>query len=111
MDEKKIKKQLALRIKSYRKEKGLTQDEIATSIGFEQKNFSRYENEKTLPDTITLCKLISKTSMTPDYLLGFLSDNKEYSNLDFELLELLISLPKEAKLSLKEFLTALKNKS
>ena len=109
MQSSQIKKELSLRIKSYRKNKNLTQDELGSAIGIEQKNFSRLENGKTLPNTLTLCKLI-EYGIEPNYLFGFLFSQKakEHTPVDFELLDTIISLSNESKQLLRDFLKSLK---
>ncbi len=112
MNDENIKKTIALKIKSYRSQKGLTQEMLASIIGSEQKNFSRIENAKVLPETLTICKLIAKGGISPEYLLGFLSEKtiKEYNTIDFEIIDLLIKLSDETKLHIKELILSILNK-
>ena len=111
MDDTKIKQMIGLKIKSFRKSKGLTQEELATIIGFEQKNFSRLETGKSLPKIDTVIKMINKAGISPEFLLGFLQkENKTNTSkaIDFEILELLLDLPLGAKKHIRDLIIALK---
>lgn len=58
------------RIVSLRKEKGLTQSELANRIGISRSALSLYEIEKREPDTGTLLELANYFGVSTDYLLG-----------------------------------------
>lgn len=108
MDEVQIKTELGLRIKSFRNEKNLSQEKFSNLICLEQSNLSNIENGKNLPDITTLCSIISKGGVSPEYLLGFLRDNNvKYDSLDFAILRLIIDLPNASKEHLKNFLLSL----
>lgn len=110
MDDSQIKKELALRIKAYRKSKNLSQDEFGALIGFEQKNISRLESGRSMPETKTICKLL-EAGIDSSYLFGFINTrNESYSSEDFEIVNLLINLPEKAKEHFKSFLLSLKEK-
>ncbi len=105
----KIKKELGLRIKSYRKQIGKTQEEFSFLLGMEQANLSKIENGKSFPDITTLCTIIEKTSVTPEFLLGFLKkDFEKHTSIDEKLFELIINLPQEIKVNLKNLLYSIK---
>ena len=53
-----IKKLTGKRIKELRKEKALTQEELAELIGIEPRNIIKIENAQTFPRTRTLEKLL-----------------------------------------------------
>lgn len=57
MNEKEYLKKLAHNIKKVRKEKGITQVELAYSCGFEKQNMQRIEAGKTSPTLKTLLKI------------------------------------------------------
>ena len=57
-------------IKSLRKEKGLTQVELATILHIDQTTISKWELGKALPDTTTLVVLAGYFDVSIDYLLG-----------------------------------------
>lgn len=107
MQENQIKKELSLRIKSYRKNNKLTQDEFGSQIGFEQKNISRLESGNSMPSAITICKLI-ENGVEPNYLFGFINSSyKNHSLLDFEIMDLVTNLSKDSKRYLKDFLNSI----
>jgi len=109
MDASLIKKELGLRIKSFRNSKGLTQESFGVLIGLEQTNVSNIENGKTFPDIKTLCDIVSLAGAEPNYLLNFLqSKEKAFSSIDFELIDLIVDLPSEAKKYLLNLINALK---
>lgn len=64
-----------MRLKELRKEKNLTQSEIANKLFITQNGYSSYENERTEPSVETLCKLADFYNVSLDYLVG-----REYSN-------------------------------
>lgn len=70
------------RIVELRKNKGLTQAELATSLGISRSALSLYEIEKREPDITTLKKIASLFGVSSDYLLG-LSD-KHFPEEDLE---------------------------
>ena len=57
-------------VKELRKEKKLTQSELATIIGIDQTTVSKWELNKALPDTATLIKLSEFFDVSIDYLLS-----------------------------------------
>lgn len=105
MDNEYQKVALGLKIKSFRNDRNQTQEEFSGAIGLEQSNLSNIENGKTFPDITTLCSIIQKMNLEPNFLLDFLLENKEkYTSIDYEILEILTSLPLETKAHLKELL-------
>lgn len=108
MDYSKIKKELGLRIKSFRNEQNLTQEKFISIIELEQANLSNIENGKAAPKLETVCSIINKFNLEPNYLLDFLRNEHTAKNsLDFEIIELLISLPYEVKKHFRDFLKSL----
>ena len=57
------------RIALLRKEKGLTQEELATHMGVSPQAVSKWENDQTCPDISALPKLASLLGVTVDELL------------------------------------------
>ena len=53
-----------------RKEKKITQKEIAYFLKTTQTTYARYENGMRQPDIETLCKLADYFNVSVDYLLG-----------------------------------------
>ncbi len=98
MDEQQINRQLGLRVKAFRKANNLTQDAFGAMIGLEPGNVSNIERGITFPSKTTLCAMIEKAHIEPNFLLGFLyNDTKPYSSIDFEIVEKIIDLPEKAK--------------
>ncbi len=108
MDFSQNKLELGLRIKSYRNQNNLTQEEMSSIIGLEQSNLSNIETGKTFPDMTTLCQIINKANIEPNYLLDFLLREKpHFQSLDLEIVNLLINVPNESKIYFKQFLETL----
>ena len=61
---------LAQRLRSLRKEKGLTQLEISKMIEISNTTLSQYESNKRMPGFNVLCQLAEIYDSTSDYLLG-----------------------------------------
>lgn len=59
-----------LRLKEARKQKGLTQAEVAEMVGISQSGFSAWESGKTRIDAQSLSKLAALYGVSTDYLLG-----------------------------------------
>ena len=57
MKDKDYLKRLAINIKKIRKERGMTQTDLAYSCGFEKQNMQRIESGKTSPTLKTLLKI------------------------------------------------------
>ena len=56
--------------KELRKEKKLTQTELAKQLNIDQTTVSKWELDKALPDTATLIKLAEFFDVSTDYLLS-----------------------------------------
>lgn len=65
------------RLKSLRKERNLTQEDMAAVIQKKRSTYSGYENEGKEPDIETVCLLAKYFGVTTDYLLGF-SDERSH---------------------------------
>lgn len=57
-------------IRDLRKEKGLSQEELAKLLFLSQDTISLWERGKSLPDIVTVVKLTKIFNVTSDYLLG-----------------------------------------
>ncbi|MFW6009293.1 MAG: helix-turn-helix domain-containing protein [archaeon] len=79
MNNKKTKKFFSTRIKSLRKEKGLTQKELADMTGLTAPAIGSYERGIRLPRTNKLKELATFFNVSSDYLLGK-TDNKDNIN-------------------------------
>lgn len=64
------------RLKSLRKEAGLTQKEVATALKIGQNSYSNWENGKREPIFPTIEQLARFFNVSTDYLLG----NSDYKN-------------------------------
>lgn len=71
-----MKEQLARNISIYRKEKGLTQEELAHILGVSFQAISKWENAQTMPDISLLPPLSRTLEVSIDKLLGYASQNR-----------------------------------
>lgn len=105
MDLEFIKKELGLRIKSYRLNNNLTQEQFCSITDIEQSNLSNIENGKTYPGFTTLCTIIEKCDIEPNFLFDFLKATEtKPNNIDYEILDILLTLPEKSKQSIKDVL-------
>lgn len=81
---------LAKRLRLLRKEKGLTQIEVATALQISNSTLSQYESCKRMPDYDVLCQLTELYNATADYILGLTDQRIPYSELSLEQNELLL---------------------
>ena len=58
------------RIRLLRKEKNMTQRQLATKIGVDRTSLSSYEHSKRMPDIFTLCKMADVFVISLDDLVG-----------------------------------------
>ncbi len=99
-----------------RKEKGLTQIELAKILNLDQTTVSKWENEKAVPDTTTLINLAEFFDVSTDYLLGrstlyypdYLTLNGErLSQVDHTVLTLFRDLPSDLQHRAIDYLSKL----
>lgn len=64
------------RLKKLRKEKELTQKEIAPLLGIKQNTYSDWETGKSEPNLENVVKLAEILGITTDFLLGVSDDSK-----------------------------------
>ncbi len=99
------------RIKELRKEKGLTQGELAQKIDVDIKMISYYENGKSVPSIDVLIKLAETFDVTVDYLLFEDTPKRPlHQSGDPELIEQMANLDKlteEDRSSLKHIINSL----
>ncbi len=74
-----MSKNLAVRIKELRTQKGYTQKELAALLGVGQTTIANYENGIRIPDTEKMNKIADLFQVSFDYLLGR-TENKQVSN-------------------------------
>lgn len=65
------------RLKELRKEKNISQEELGAHFGVNKATISAWEVNKAQPNYETLLKLASLFNVTPNYLLGFATDDLE----------------------------------
>lgn len=66
-----IKELIGKRIKELRKEKSLTQEQLAELIGIEPRNIIKIENAQTFPRAQTLDKILYVLEISPEYFFKF----------------------------------------
>ena len=81
-------------IRKYRKELGLTQEEMATSLGVTTPAVNKWENENTLPDINLLAPIARLLGISTDELLSF-KDNLTDEEVDVYIKALHQKLAKE----------------
>ncbi len=101
-------------LKTARKSKGMTQDDVALLLNVKRQTYSAYERGVSVPDAITLNKLASYFEVSTDYLLGETNDPSPKDRQSLTNTEAAMKLQKElAKLDIdiedgKELETILK---
>ncbi|WP_019639324.1 methyltransferase domain-containing protein [Paenibacillus fonticola] len=71
-----MKEKLARNISIYRKERGLTQEELGQILGLSFQAVSKWENAQTMPDISLLPQLSRTLEVSVDKLLGYASQNR-----------------------------------
>jgi transcriptional regulator with XRE-family HTH domain len=101
---------LADRLKNARKDKNLSQQELAKISDVHYSNIGRYERGDAKPSAEVLNRIAQALDTSPDYLInGTLQDKAESSISDAELLNQfrkVENLPEDKKRLVKEFLDA-----
>ena len=91
---------IGINLKKLRKEKGVTQTEVATFLGVRQNTYSQYESDLRQPDIESLIKLSMFYDASLDVIVGV--KTKEVDNrLDIEKFvdDFLVQLNKNTRLS------------
>ena len=100
---------LGLRLKNARKNKGLSQDELANKCQIFQKEISNYESDTVVPNPITLKKLAEVLEVSIDYLLDMdIAIIKDTSLL--KIARELDALPEKEKEAIKTLIKSLSAK-
>ena len=103
-----IKKELGNKIKKHRQLYRLTQEQFAEIVDLEQSSLSNIENGKTHPNFATVCNLIEKAGLEPNYLFSFLNyKNSKLTNIDEKIQVMLSSVSQSTKEHIKEILKAI----
>lgn len=63
-------KQIGERIRELRQKCGMTSERLADSIGVFKNQISKYENGRTIPSVVSLCKLANVFGTSTDYLIN-----------------------------------------
>ena len=74
---------IGLKITQLRKNKGVTQKEMAKSLGISRSALSLYELNKREPDLDTIRKISDYLSVSTDYLIGNTNDSQKNGNFFF----------------------------
>lgn len=72
-----MKEELAKNISRYRKEKGLTQEELAKKLNLTFQAVSKWETAQALPDISLLPRLSQELEVSVDKLLGYVFQDKQ----------------------------------
>ena len=100
-----------MKLKELRKEKGATQQEIATTLNISQEKYSRIETEVSQADIEMLCKLADFYGVSLDYLCEHKSQAIELpSNIsqdDKQTIFVYLSLPELKKAVIRGEIKAL----
>ncbi|OCT13352.1 XRE family transcriptional regulator [Paenibacillus pectinilyticus] len=74
-----MKEYLARNISRYRKERGLTQEELALKLGISFQAVSKWENAQTMPEILLLPELSKTLMVSIDKLIGYVSKDEPIS--------------------------------
>ncbi|MDD5923325.1 MAG: helix-turn-helix transcriptional regulator [Clostridia bacterium] len=74
-----LKYEIGSRIRKYRKEKGLTQEQLATAINVTKGRISNWEQGINRPDADVLADLCRALNISPSVLLGVVLNDDELS--------------------------------
>ena len=104
-------KEIIMKLKKLREEKGLSQYEIAPLLNIKRATYANYENEITQPPIEILCRIADYYNVTLDYLcdhrtpyqteLGYLDEN------DKKIMELVKELTEINKIKAISYLSGL----
>ena len=72
---------IGTRIKDLRKEKELTQEELAKQINTTQDSISLWEKDKQIPDTIYIIALAKFFKVTTDFILEMENEEEKGYNI------------------------------
>ncbi len=67
-------------LKLLRESRGLSQQKLAEKFNLSQQSIYKYENQLAEPDLTTLMQFAEFFHTSVDYLIGYTSDDKPYSN-------------------------------
>ena len=96
------------RLEELRKDKHMTQKQLAELLGVNEKTISSYERNEIAPKISKLIKISEIFDITPDYLLGFVNDEIPYSRRFY--IPFSRDYPEEMEKELLAYLDYLKHK-
>lgn len=80
---------IADRIQSLRKLKGISQEELADKIGVSRQAVSKWENEQSIPDLDKVIIMSEYFNVTTDYILKGIETSKQLENKNFNTSQIL----------------------
>lgn len=83
-----VKKLLGKRIQEIRKQKGISQEALAESVGIEPNNLSRIENGRSYPNPENLAKIADSLNVSVDKLYLFYH-HKNFDDIKNEIIDAL----------------------
>lgn len=87
--------QIAARLREARRQRGLSQDELATAAGLKQSAVSHYESGRRTPSVEHLVRLAEALEISVEFLIGVESSPSYSGGVSAELASLLEKLPKK----------------
>ena len=76
MDSEKLKQRIGANIAAFRREKGITQAELAEKLNYTDKAVSKWERGESIPDVTTLVQVAELFSVSLDELAGISQPEK-----------------------------------
>lgn len=89
-----------MNFKTYRKQSGMTQEDVAKALGIPKKTYQNYEYEVREPDSDILCALADLYGISIDALVGrdcTISDTEDNDEAERDLIERYRSMTSEGK--------------
>lgn len=68
-------------LKKLRRDKGITQKQLAGVLGVSQQSVNKYENHNVEPDLTTIMKMADYFGTSVDYLIGYADSETENATL------------------------------
>lgn len=68
-------------LKKLRRDKGITQKQLANMLGVSQQSVNKYENHNVEPDLSTVMKMADYFGTSVDYLIGYTDAETENASL------------------------------
>ena len=87
MDIKDRKSLFGLKIKTFRKQKGYTQEYLAEVLSMDISGLSKIENGKCFPSLETICKIMETLKIEPNEMFDFLKLTKKQNLKDEMIIE------------------------